>query len=29
VSARLAELTTVEAEVVARPRQPLRMHAGG
>jgi tRNA-(ms[2]io[6]A)-hydroxylase len=29
VSARLATLTAVEAEVVARPRQPLRMHAGG
>jgi tRNA-(ms[2]io[6]A)-hydroxylase len=29
VSARLLELTAVEAEVVARPRQPLRMHAGG
>jgi len=29
VSARLAALTAVEAEVVARPRQPLRMHAGG
>jgi tRNA-(ms[2]io[6]A)-hydroxylase len=29
VSARLAELTAHEAEIVARPRQPLRMHAGG
>jgi tRNA-(ms[2]io[6]A)-hydroxylase len=29
VSQRLAQLTAIEAEVVARPRQPLRMHAGG
>jgi tRNA-(ms[2]io[6]A)-hydroxylase len=29
VSARLAELTALEGEIVARPRQPLRMHAGG
>jgi tRNA-(ms[2]io[6]A)-hydroxylase len=29
VSARLAELTAREAEIVARPGQPLRMHAGG
>jgi len=29
VDARLAELIAVEAEIVARPGQPLRMHAGG
>jgi tRNA-(ms[2]io[6]A)-hydroxylase len=29
VSARLAELVRHEAEVVARPGQPVRMHAGG
>ena len=26
---RLAELTAREAEIVARPHQPLRMHSGG
>jgi tRNA-(ms[2]io[6]A)-hydroxylase len=29
VGARLDELAAVEAEIVARPGQPLRMHAGG
>src|SRR5581483_762802 len=29
VDARLAELIAVEAAIVARPDQPLRMHAGG
>jgi tRNA-(ms[2]io[6]A)-hydroxylase len=29
VDQRLAELTRREAEIVARPGQPLRMHAGG
>ena len=29
VTARLAELAAVEAEIVARPGQPIRMHAGG
>jgi tRNA-(ms[2]io[6]A)-hydroxylase len=29
VSARLAELTAIEADVVAKPEQPLRMHSGG
>jgi tRNA-(ms[2]io[6]A)-hydroxylase len=29
VEARLAELTGAEARIVARPGQPLRMHAGG
>ena len=29
VSARLAELTALEAEAISRPSQPLRMHAGG
>jgi tRNA-(ms[2]io[6]A)-hydroxylase len=29
VSARLEELAAVEAEIVARPGQPVRMHAGG
>jgi tRNA 2-(methylsulfanyl)-N6-isopentenyladenosine37 hydroxylase len=29
VGARLAELAAAEAEIVARPGQPLRMHAGG
>jgi tRNA-(ms[2]io[6]A)-hydroxylase len=29
VGGRLAELAAHEARVVARPRQPLRMHAGG
>jgi len=29
VAARLAELSAREAEIVARPGQPLRMHAGG
>lgn len=29
VAARLADLARAEAEIVARPGQPLRMHAGG
>jgi tRNA-(ms[2]io[6]A)-hydroxylase len=29
VAARLAELAAQEAKIVARPNQPLRMHAGG
>jgi tRNA 2-(methylsulfanyl)-N6-isopentenyladenosine37 hydroxylase len=29
VAARLAELAAAEAEIVARPGQPTRMHAGG
>lgn len=29
VDARLAELSRAEGEVIARPGQPLRMHAGG
>jgi len=29
LSDRLAELTACEAEIVARPGQPLRMHSGG
>jgi tRNA-(ms[2]io[6]A)-hydroxylase len=29
VAARLAELATHEAQVLARPAQPIRMHAGG
>jgi tRNA-(ms[2]io[6]A)-hydroxylase len=29
IEARLAQLSAREAEIVARPHQPLRMHAGG
>ena len=29
VAARLAQLSAIEAAIVARPNQPLRMHAGG
>ncbi len=29
VQMRLEQLTTIEAEIIARPSQPLRMHAGG
>ena len=29
VAARLAELTAKEAQIIARPNLPLRMHSGG